>query len=732
MAEADQPIERGVQRVVTGFVIFYTLNGVGAFATRVGELAADGLALIALSLALAAVLAVRGWRGRLTGADVVTSFFLLASTLGLNALWHTAGIGVTGGPAYGGMGIALFVQVVTMPPIRFVFASVVTVLAYAGVRGLMLGLTGIWDGIDEGTSHVGFMAAFAVALIVLRRADRTADRALENEVRAESERMSVRANEVALRESQRILHDDVIAALVTIKLWQDADRPAAVKAAAVRAREAFMPDESGKAAILAPGELAHPLSLTISYDTDDARDPIDPTPPHVAASTTLATMEALRNIERHAGVTHAHVHRRTAPDGSVTVTIRDEGAGFDPEHRRGFGITHGIVGRMAEVGGGAQISTAPGEGTVVKLFWSAADGANTHAGPVPITHQLLRRAPLITLAVLIGQTWLPLRHIWSEPHPWILLGTAAVSAAISLLIARDVSRSAASGPSLSRGLLAVVAQLALLVLNLSLVGPDGLPTFASWIVEYVEVTLIVVGLALAPFVAIGGALTMATGIFTLAVLSPAVTLDGASATIMEPLLVAGGATGIAVSVRRAQRAIVERRRSALEAGWLARTTLDTTRELVTRLDHLRGTILPFLDGIIEGRLAIGDATTQEQARLLEAEARDELYLHDLLDDDLRALLRTARLRGCEITIRSTDDALAGDRAAQVLRIALDPEHTDRAVMVLPRAGSPEMRLRMSPPLAADRVSELVARLAHLDPHVASDTETTTVSVSVAG
>lgn len=730
MAEADKPIERGVQRVVAGFVAFYALNAVGAFATRVGELGLGGAALIVGSIGLAVTLAVRGWRGQLTGVDVVLSLGLMAATLGLNVLWETAGIGVTGGPAYGGMGITLFVQVVTMPPLRFLLTSVLTVIAYAGSRGLMLGLTGLWDGIDEGTSHVGFMAAFAVALIVLRRADQTAERALETEMRAEMERASAHANELALRESQRILHDDVIAALVTIKLWQDADRPESVRAASRRAREAFLPEPDGTPSAVVTGEFAHPLSLQISFETDDARDPIAPTPPQVSASTTLATMEALRNIERHAGVTRAHVYRRTAPDGSVTVTIRDEGVGFDSRGRHGFGITHGIASRMAEVGGGHQISTAPGEGTVVKLFWSAADGSGAPAGPTPITHQLMRRAPLIALAVLIGQTWLPLRHIWSEPHPWILLGSGVASAAISLALARHVSRAAATGPSLARGFVAVVGQLALLALNLAIIGPNGLPTFASWMVEYLEVTLIVVGIAFAPYLAIGGALTTGTGIFVLAAVSPLVALEGASATIMEPMLVAGGATGIAVSVRRAQRAIVERRRAALEAGWRARTTLATTRELIDRLESLRGTILPFLDDIIDGRLQIGDPQTQETARLLEAEARDELYLHDLLDDDLRALLRAARLRGCEITIRSSDDALAGDRAARVLRIALDPEHTDRAVMVLPRTGSPEMRLRMSPPLGDDRVSELVARLADLQPQIASDAETTTVSVSV--
>jgi signal transduction histidine kinase len=55
----------------------------------------------------------------------------------------------------------------------------------------------------------------------------------------------------------------------------------------------------------------------------------------------------------------------------VEVTVRDHGRGFDPEAERGgfdFGIEQSITGRMREVGGRAELWSAPGRGTRVMLW----------------------------------------------------------------------------------------------------------------------------------------------------------------------------------------------------------------------------------------------------------------------------------------------------------------------------------------------------------------------------
>jgi signal transduction histidine kinase len=70
-------------------------------------------------------------------------------------------------------------------------------------------------------------------------------------------------------------------------------------------------------------------------------------------------------------VDRAVVRLRAAPDDDVLVEIEDAGIGFDPAtvpaHR--YGLRGSIHERMATVGGRAEIASAPGAGTRVRLEW---------------------------------------------------------------------------------------------------------------------------------------------------------------------------------------------------------------------------------------------------------------------------------------------------------------------------------------------------------------------------
>jgi signal transduction histidine kinase len=82
--------------------------------------------------------------------------------------------------------------------------------------------------------------------------------------------------------------------------------------------------------------------------------------------------EALRNVSRHAGVAAASINASVDGSGRVLVDIRDRGRGFDPGtvdlHSRG--VRESILSRMADVGGDAEVWSAPAEGTHVVLRWS--------------------------------------------------------------------------------------------------------------------------------------------------------------------------------------------------------------------------------------------------------------------------------------------------------------------------------------------------------------------------
>lgn len=80
-----------------------------------------------------------------------------------------------------------------------------------------------------------------------------------------------------------------------------------------------------------------------------------------------ACQEALTNARKHAGGSAISSVRLTYTDDALTLSVRDDGLGFDPEAvTAGYGLA-GLRARAAEVGGTARIRSAPGCGTAVTV-----------------------------------------------------------------------------------------------------------------------------------------------------------------------------------------------------------------------------------------------------------------------------------------------------------------------------------------------------------------------------
>lgn len=123
-----------------------------------------------------------------------------------------------------------------------------------------------------------------------------------------------------------------------------------------------------------PGGLEHRLgALAVEMTAEGLRvdlvtlaKPVD-VPESVVNALHDAAREALRNILKHAKTTRAVVCLEER-ERVVTVSVRDHGVGFDIHAcRAGFGIENSIHARLAEIGGGARIDSAPGQGTRVVL-----------------------------------------------------------------------------------------------------------------------------------------------------------------------------------------------------------------------------------------------------------------------------------------------------------------------------------------------------------------------------
>ncbi|HKY15740.1 MAG TPA: ATP-binding protein [Microthrixaceae bacterium] len=88
----------------------------------------------------------------------------------------------------------------------------------------------------------------------------------------------------------------------------------------------------------------------------------------VAALTAAAT-EAATNAAKHAGATRITWCLDRHPEGGAVCSVRDDGSGFEPvATEEGVGWTRSIRGRLAEVGGRAEVSSTPGSGTEVRLW----------------------------------------------------------------------------------------------------------------------------------------------------------------------------------------------------------------------------------------------------------------------------------------------------------------------------------------------------------------------------
>ncbi|GAP50188.1 sensor histidine kinase [Streptomyces azureus] len=80
-----------------------------------------------------------------------------------------------------------------------------------------------------------------------------------------------------------------------------------------------------------------------------------------------ACQEALANARKHAGSSVAVGVSLAYADDMLTVSVRDDGPGFDPGAvHGGYGLA-GLRARAVEVGGTAEVRSAPGAGTVVTV-----------------------------------------------------------------------------------------------------------------------------------------------------------------------------------------------------------------------------------------------------------------------------------------------------------------------------------------------------------------------------
>ncbi|HLZ26289.1 MAG TPA: ATP-binding protein, partial [Chloroflexota bacterium] len=104
-------------------------------------------------------------------------------------------------------------------------------------------------------------------------------------------------------------------------------------------------------------------------------DEMPPVPPLVAFHLFRVAQEALANVRKHAHCRHAWLAIRCSAPAGLTLSVADDGHGFDPgtgasanegAGRRGFGLET-MRERADALGGSLHIDSRPGEGTRVSV-----------------------------------------------------------------------------------------------------------------------------------------------------------------------------------------------------------------------------------------------------------------------------------------------------------------------------------------------------------------------------
>jgi signal transduction histidine kinase len=228
---------------------------------------------------------------------------------------------------------------------------------------------------DELLRHLASQAG-----LVLRNAALTAElRATIDELRA-SRRRLVGAQDAERRKIERNLHDgaqqQLIALTIQLSLLEEsAGDPGAVRelAPAVRdglhaalddlrdlARGIYPPLLADQGLVPALQAQARKATLPVEIEADG----VGRYPQDTEAAVYFCALEALQNITKYAGASHATVGL-SCSGGRLRFTVTDDGAGFDTaSSRNGTGL-QGMADRLAALGGALDVVSRPGHGTTV-------------------------------------------------------------------------------------------------------------------------------------------------------------------------------------------------------------------------------------------------------------------------------------------------------------------------------------------------------------------------------
>lgn len=234
---------------------------------------------------------------------------------------------------------------------------------------------------------------------------------------------------------ERRIHETVLNTLTGISMG-DAD-------AQLTRRRAQRDLEQLELGVQPLGDTALSRIIDIALATSGAQDMVheirvtndDVVPASIATALRDATVEALRNVVRHAQATHVRVH---ATFGDlIEIGIGDDGIGMSDDVVERFGLSSAIRRGIESIAGSVRINSQPGLGTTVTLQAPRVAAPPDVTPPTEATSLMDgsrgSRLGLLGTNVFLAIIVIPVALVL--PATWVIVVGSAVYAAVNAVLA---------------------------------------------------------------------------------------------------------------------------------------------------------------------------------------------------------------------------------------------------------------------------------------------------------
>ncbi|MBB5642184.1 sensor histidine kinase [Cryobacterium roopkundense] len=384
-------IETVLSRSVAGISVIFALQSLPAVLHQFQDHASIGTSLMAGGLGVAiacVVLATVFKRGVRTATSGVAVVYLLAMAAWPFVVLHAA-VDVSDKPwlwylctvatscAAIGFSVRWAAIYTVVAPVTY---GIVRMQPSGGQADLLLASLDVLYAVLLGQ-------VVLIIITMLRTATSNVDTAQSNALVQYCLAVRQHATEVERVEVDSIVHDSVLATLLSAagaRTEKGAELAATMAANAVARlldASAARPDEEARIPFQRLGtRLKHEAAASAApFTFVDTSEPSVTVPEQVSEALFAAALQAMVNSVQHAGIADAPVARAltlsATPDDGCRIEIADSGVGFDstliPTERLGLRVS--IQERVTSVGGFVCVRTSLGMGTIITLRWPRPD-----------------------------------------------------------------------------------------------------------------------------------------------------------------------------------------------------------------------------------------------------------------------------------------------------------------------------------------------------------------------